>query len=70
MENILSKESSETLLLTNHVFNTLLSSVLSHFKITHEINGSYKDSQLYGFGNYDPQKANLKKDLERLLGAM
>jgi len=68
MENILSKESSETLLLTNNVFNTLLISILSHFKTTHEINGSYKDSQFYGFGNYDNQKPNLKNDLELVLG--
>jgi hypothetical protein len=58
---------NETLLLTKHVFNTLLNSVISHFKLSHNIPINYNDSQLYGFGNYDPEKPNLKNDLELIL---
>lgn len=61
------RETNETLLLTKQVFNTLIRNVVSHFKKRHDISGHYKDSQLYGFGNYDPNKPSLKKDLELVL---
>lgn len=67
MENLLSTDSNETLLLTKDTFNVLLSCVIKHFKESHEINEKYKDSQLYGFGNYDSEKPNLKNDLELIL---
>ncbi|SNY95317.1 hypothetical protein [Flagellimonas pacifica] len=67
MENILERDNSETLLLTKHVFSILLNKVITHFKESHKIDGKYKDSQLYGFGNYDLEKANLKNDLELVL---
>tara|TARA_R110002073_G_scaffold72537_1_gene177319 strand:+ start:316578 stop:317813 length:1236 start_codon:yes stop_codon:yes gene_type:complete len=67
MENLISQHNSETLLLTQHVFNTLLNSVISHFKKSHNITLDYKDSQLYGFGNYDSEKPSLKNDLELVL---
>ena len=67
MENILKGHKSETLLLTKHVFTVLLKRVIAHFKESHKIEGKYKDSQLYGFGNYDAEKANLKNDLELVL---
>lgn len=67
MENILPNDNNETLLLTKKVFNTLLESVKSHFKKLHNITEKYKDSQLYGFGNYDLEKPNLKNDLELVL---
>ncbi|WP_190811340.1 hypothetical protein [Flagellimonas sp. S3867] len=67
MENVLKRNESETLLLTKLVFNLLLDNVISHFKVSHHIDGKYKDSQLYGFGNYDTEKPNLKNDLELVL---
>ncbi|WP_420600913.1 hypothetical protein [Flagellimonas sp.] len=67
MENLLKRNESETLLLTKQVFNVLLDKVIAHFKESHKIDGNYKDSQLYGFGNYDLEKANLKNDLELVL---
>jgi hypothetical protein len=67
MENILNTDNNETLLLTKHTFNVLLNSIIEHFKESHKIDGKYKDSQLYGFGNYDTEKPNLKNDLELIL---
>ena len=67
MENMIPNDHNETLLLTKKVFNTLLESVISHFKKSHNITEKYKDSQLYGFGNYDLEKPNLKNDLELVL---
>lgn len=67
MENILNDRNNETLLLTKLTFNTLLDSVISHFKKSHNISGKYKDSQLYGFGNYNSDEPNLKNDLELVL---
>ncbi|MCK5401224.1 MAG: hypothetical protein KAJ28_06285 [Flavobacteriaceae bacterium] len=67
MENQLNTQKKETLLLTKHVFNTLIDRVVYHFRKEHKINERYKDSQLYGFGNYDPEKPNLKNDLELVL---
>lgn len=66
MENI-EINKNDTLLLTKQVFNTLLESVIAHFKKSHKIDGVYKDSQLYGFGSYNADKPNLKNDLEILL---
>ena len=67
MENTFGEENKETLLLTKLVFNTLLNSIVLHFKRSHSISEKYKDSQLYGFGNYDSEKPNLKNDLELVL---
>ncbi|MFD2588714.1 hypothetical protein ACFSQJ_17435 [Croceitalea marina] len=54
------------LLLTKYTFNTLLEAIVRHFKKSHAIE-NYKDFQLYGFGNYDSEKPNLKNDLELVL---
>jgi len=67
MENILERPDNETLLLTRQVLTVLLNRVIAHFKESHNIEGKYKYSQLYGFGNYDSEKANLKNDLELVL---
>ena len=67
MENELSHNNNETLLLTNSVFNTMLDRIIYHFKKTHSITEKYKDSQLYGFGNYNPDNPSIKNDLERIL---
>ncbi len=68
MENVKSQNNSATLLLTKHVFNSLLDAIIKHFKSSHSIE-NYKDFQLYGFGNYETQKPNLKNDLELVLRA-
>jgi len=57
----------ETLLLTNYVFNTLLNKVLERFRTKHQIEKNPNDSQIYGFGNYNIEKPNLKNDLEVVL---
>ncbi|MEM8929503.1 MAG: hypothetical protein AAGC45_14995, partial [Bacteroidota bacterium] len=67
MENLLKRNDGETLLLTKKVFTVLLERVIAHFKESHKIEGKYNDSQLYGFGNYDAELANLKNDLELIL---
>lgn len=67
MENLLNTERNETLLITKDTFIILLNSIIKHFKEFHKINKKYKDSQLYGFGNYDSETPNLKKDLELIL---
>lgn len=67
MENELNRNNNETLLLTNTVFSTMLNSIIDHFKKTHSIIGKYKDSQLYGFGNYNPDIPTIKNDLEHVL---
>ena len=67
MENLLKTNGNETLILTKNTFKTLLISVVNNFKESHKLNTPYKDSQLYGFGNYDSEKPNLKKDLELIL---
>ena len=65
MENA---EIKETLLLTKVVFNRLLTMVISQFRSTHNIdNANYRENQLYGFGNYNPEKPNLKNDFESVL---
>ncbi len=67
MEIISKNNDNETLFLTKQVFNILLNSVLDHFKKSHGISEKYKDSQLYGFGNYNTEKPSLKNDLELIL---
>jgi len=67
MENLLNQNNNETLLLTNIVFNSLLGSIIHHFRKSHALTGKYKDSQLYGFGNYNAEEPNIKKDLELIL---
>lgn len=57
-----------SLLLTKYVFNKLLEAIIKHFKESHSIE-SYKDFQLYGFGNYNTETPNLKNDLELILRA-
>ena len=66
MENTFNQEINQTLLLTKQVFMTLLNSIISQFKSSHPP-FKYRDSQLYGFGNYDLEKPNLKDELETLL---
>ncbi len=67
MENTFLKDGNETLLLTKQVFSILLNEIIAHFKESHGISEKYRDFQLYGFGNYDPEKPSLKNDLELVL---
>lgn len=67
MENEINRENLETLVLTKFVFEKLLKSVVSKFKQSNLITSSYKDSQLYGFGNFDISKPSIKGELEMLL---
>ncbi|UII78792.1 hypothetical protein [Flagellimonas sp. CMM7] len=60
------KTDDSAILLTKFAFSRLLDAVIHHFKTSHTIRG-YKDSQLYGFGNYDSERPNLKNDLELVL---
>ena len=56
------------LVLTKAVFNILLEKIIEHFRSIHNINiPSYRENQLYGFGNYNLELPNLKKDLESVL---
>jgi len=60
--------SKETLLLTNECFFKLHQEVINHFNNSHNID-KINDSQLYGFGNYNDEKPNLKNDLELITRA-
>ena len=66
METIYNQDINQTLLLTKQVFLTLLNSMIIQFKSSHTP-FKFKDSQLYGFGNYDIEKPNLKNELETIL---
>ncbi|WP_028870897.1 hypothetical protein [Psychroserpens burtonensis] len=63
MEN----QNLDALNLTNTVFNVLIESVVNHFKLKHNILIKYKDSQLYGFGNYNTEQPSLKGDFELII---
>jgi hypothetical protein len=63
MEN----QNSEALNLTNTVFNVLTDRIIRHFKLKHNISIKYKDSQLYGFGNYNTEQPSLKRDFELII---
>jgi hypothetical protein len=67
MENVFKPESKETLVLSKMVFVTLLEKMIEHFRKSHEIDNNYKKTQLFGFGNYNLDKPNLKNDLELIV---
>jgi len=67
MENIKIKESN-TIFITAHCFKFLMEAILTKFKSKHKVPALGKVTQLYGFGNYDPNLPNLKKELEQLCG--
>jgi hypothetical protein len=67
MENVFKPESKETLVLSKMVFVTLLEKMIEHFRKSHEIDNNYKETQLFGFGNYNLDKPNLKNDLELIV---
>lgn len=66
MENYNSQKKN-TLILTNEVFNILVNSVIQKFTLKNNIRDNYKETQLFGFGNYDTEKPNLKSDFEKII---
>ena len=67
MEKHTTIENNETLVLTKYVFTELLNQVIDKFKLDHKVQENYKDSQLYGFGNYNSNLPSIKSELEILL---
>ncbi|WP_435261253.1 hypothetical protein [Tenacibaculum sp. nBUS_03] len=67
MEKYSNTEGSETLTVTKYVFQKLLEKVITKFKVDNSIDATYKDFQLYGFGNFDPNLPSIKSELELLL---
>ena len=67
MENAKFKETN-TLFITVHCFKILLDLMLTQFQEKHKIPALGKMTQLYGFGNYNPNLPNLKQELEQLSG--
>ncbi|SEC00615.1 hypothetical protein SAMN04489761_2230 [Tenacibaculum sp. MAR_2009_124] len=67
MEKYSNTDSNETLVLTKYVFTELLNQVIDKFKEDHKVQETYKDSQLYGFGNYNSNLPSIKSELELLL---
>ena len=62
------RNESNTLLLTSYCFKILLDGVLAQFIKTHPSASNSNVAQLYGFGNYDQNRPNLKKEFEKLSG--
>lgn len=54
---------SEQLTLTKYCFDKLIMAIINKFTDKYEIE-TIKDSQLYGFGNYDVTKPSLKNEFE------
>lgn len=66
MENLNQTKTKDTLILTKAVFNILLDKIINHFLKKNNLENNYKETQLFGFGNYKTDKANLKDDFETL----
>ncbi len=62
------KQENGTLYITAHCFEVLLEKVLHHFKSKYDDASLSRVTQLYGFGNYDKSKPNLRAELEKLAG--
>jgi len=67
MENI-QKPEKNTLFITAYCFNILLDFVINQFNTKYNDLSLNKVTQLYGFGNYDNNKPNLREELEKLAG--
>ena len=60
--------SKETLVLTKAVFNILLDHIIHSFSTENKVQiETCRENQLYGFGNYNVSKPNLKQDFEEVL---
>lgn len=66
MENVIIPK-NKTLKIKKFVLERLFEQIINRFKKIHQINYAITDSQLYGFGNYNSDKPNLKRDLETIL---
>ncbi|WP_335965460.1 hypothetical protein [Galbibacter sp. PAP.153] len=67
MENAEKKDIRETLILTNRIFHILLGKILERFSDEHQLNlEELRETQLFGFGNFDENRPSLKTDLETL----
>ena len=54
--------SKETLVLTKVIFTILLERIIRKFTTENKVHiPTYRENQLYGFGNYNAVKPNLKK---------
>lgn len=60
------KQEIDSLPLTTEYFGLLLEELQDAFKNKHALSQLPKSMQFYGYGNYDPEKPNLKSDLERI----
>ena len=61
-------KSKETLVLTKVVFTILLERIIRKFTTENKVHiPTYREGQLYGFGNYNAVKPNLKKSFEDVL---
>ncbi|MGM5470173.1 hypothetical protein ACS386_07840 [Flavobacteriaceae bacterium LMO-SS05] len=60
-------EKKDTLILTKAIFNILINKVIEHFLKKYNIENNYKETQLFGFGNYDTNQPNLKDDFESII---
>ncbi|KXX68143.1 hypothetical protein [Flammeovirga sp. SJP92] len=53
---------------TSHCFEQLIKLVIQQFTLNHNQYSPKRVTQLYGFGNYDPNEPNLKSDFEKQSG--
>lgn len=60
------KQEFDSLTLTSEYFSILLKELLNVFKNKHRLNELPKSMQLYGYGNYDENRPNLKNDFEHI----
>lgn len=56
---------SEQLALTKYCFDKLVTAIINRFKDKYKIE-IIKDSQLFGFGNYNTENPNLKSEFEKI----
>ncbi len=60
--------SKETLVLTKAIFTILLDQIIHKFTTEKKVHlRNFRENQLYGFGNYNRAKPNLKQDFEGVL---
>ncbi|CAM1364192.1 hypothetical protein [Tenacibaculum xiamenense] len=60
---------SKSLILTNEIFTILLNNIIERFSNTYQIQDNYKETEVFGFGNYTPEKPNLKNEFEKIAKA-
>lgn len=60
------KQEVDSLPLTSAYFSILLEHLQDTFRTKHKLQELPKSMQFFGYSNYDPEKPNLKSDLERI----